>query len=279
MKQSLDRSLNRRWPTSSLTKYTLACLVTLLVAATHVSAQPPPLAPDSVLAVSASSTEHVLAEFSPDGEVLGQVDVLDPTEILGTPSGLTRLDGEFWISGASSIHRIDPATGEIDAGFTASDGPTLTALCTDGEFLLAGEFTANSFLRFDTDGNHVDTIVLDSTQLFLVGADSDGEFLYVGSHATGDVHIFDLTGAPVGVIDTNQGANISAVSLGQNGDTIWVATGLGVNEIQEFDFDGNLLRTFDGQFQLLMGLYALQDGVFGDGFESGDLLAWSLLVP
>ena len=251
----------------------------LVVAAGTLTAEPPILAPGSVLAVSGSSTEHVLAEFSPDGQVLGQVEVVDPAEALGTPSGLTRLGGEFWVSGGSSIHRIDPATGEIDAGFPATDGPTLTALCTDGEFLLAGEFIANSFLRFDTDGNHVDTIVLDSDQLFLVGADSDGEFLYVGSHATGDVHIFDLTGAPVGVIDTNQGANISAISLGQDGDTIWVANGLGVNEVQEFDFDGNLLRTFDGHFQLLMGLHALQDGLFGDGFESGDASAWSLVVP
>lgn len=260
----------------SWTTLVLAGTATLLFGTAPLPAEPP-LAPGSVLTVSGSFEEHVLAEFSPDGEVLGQVTVVDPAEALGTPSGLTRLGGEFWISGGSSIHRIDPATGAVDTGFTAAESPTLTALCSDGEFLLAGEFTANAFLRFDTEGNLIDTIELDSPQLFLVGADSDGEFLYVGSHATGDVHIFDLTGAPVGVIDTNQGANISAVSLGQNGDTLWVANGLGVNEVQEFDFDGNLLRTFDGQFQLLMGLYALQDGVFGDGFESGDASAWGLV--
>lgn len=249
----------------------LACLVV----SAPTSAEPLPLAAESVLTVSASGDEHILAEFSPDGDVLGQVAVVDPTEALGAPSGLTSLSGELWISGAGSVHRIDPANGTIDAGFTVSDGPTITALCSDGEYLLVGEFVGDTFLRFDTDGNLIDTIELDFEQLFMVGADCDGEFIYVGSHATGDIHVFDMTGTTVDVIETDQGANLSAVSLGSDGDTLWAANGLGINEIQEFDFDGNVLRTFDGQFQLQMGLYVLRNGVFGDGFESGDTSAWS----
>ncbi len=54
-----------------------------------------------------------------------------------------------------------------------------------------------------------------------------------------------------------------------------MVTGLGINEVHQFDLAGNLLRTFDGQFAGLMGLYALRGSILADGFESGDTSAWS----
>lgn len=251
-----------------------ALQLTLLTPADPLSAQPPlPLADGSVLAVSAFTEDDVLVELSDAGEVLGQLELVDPMDLLGAPSGLTRLNGELWVSGGTSVHRLDPITGELSSGFSVTDGPTLTALCTDGEFLLVGEFVVDAFQRYDIAGNLIDTIDLD-TQLFMVGADSDGERIYVGSHSTGDVHVFDMSGTTVGIIETDLPSDLTGVSLGDGGETLWVVTGLGINEVHQFDLEGKLLRTFDGQFDGLMGLYALRGGIFADGFESGDTSAW-----
>lgn len=254
---------------------TTSLLLASAVAPAAFAQVPLPLRADSLLATTAFTETHLLAEFSPAGALLGAIELIDPSMLIDSPSGLTRLGDEIWIGAGSSVHRLDPETGEVFAGFEVSDGPTLTALTNDGEFLLVGEFTGNAFERYDTSGNLVDRIVLDTPDLFMVGADSDGTLLYVGSHVTGDVHVFDLAGTTIGVIETNLPSDLTAVALDRDGATFWLATGVGNNDIHRFDFAGNLIATFPGQLAGIMGLVTLRGPLFSDGFESGDTSAWS----
>jgi len=240
------------------------------------SSQPGP-GPAAVLAVAGFSEGHVLIEYSESGEALRQIDLVDPDDLLGSPSGLTMLDGTLWVGGANSVHPLDPTSGEISAGFTAADGPTLTALCADGVHLLVGDFIANTFKKFDSSGNLLSEITLD-TQVFMVGADSDGQNIYVPSHATGNVHIFDMAGTTVGLIETNLPSDMTAIALDPDGETFWIATGTGTNAVHRFDFAGNLLQSFPGTSPGIMGLYALAPSLFEDGFESGDTSAWTNVV-
>jgi hypothetical protein len=229
----------------------------------------------SILAVAGFADDHVLLNFSDSGELLGQVEIVDPNDILGSPQGLTWLASGLWIAGATSVHQIDPSTGELSNGFEVVPGPTLTALCSDGENLLVGGFVSETFLRFDVAGNPLGGITLDSPSLFLVGGDSDADLLYVPSHSTGDVHVFDLSGTAVDVIQTDQISDLTAVALDPEGETFWVATGTGLNDILQFDFDGTLLESFPGVVSGIMGLAIVPVGLFADGFESGDSSAWT----
>ena len=261
----------------SLLSLLLVCLIPPSFAAL-AGGGPPSLAPGSLLAVSGFAPAHTLVEFAPDGEILGQVALDDPTGAFGLPSGLTCLDGELWVSGGTTLHRLDPLTGQLSSGFTVTDGPTLTALCSDGVSLLVGEFTEHAFTRFAPDGALLGTISLD-TPLFMAGADCDEEHLYVASHATGDVHVFDMTGTTVSVIEVDLPGDLTGISLTESGDRIWVATGTGNNEVHEYDFAGTRLRSFPGQLEGLMGLHAPRGGLFADGFEGGNTDAWGLTVP
>ena len=240
---------------------------------------PLPLRADSLLAATAFTETNLVAEFSPAGALIGMVELIDPGMLIDSPSGLTRIGDEYWIGGGNGVHRLNPATGEVSPGFAVAEGPTLTAVTNDGEFLLVGQFTTNALERFDTAGHLIDTITLDTPGLFMVGADSDGSLLYIGSHSTGDVHVFDMAGITVGVIETNLPSDLTGVALDQDGETLWVATGVGSNDIHRFDFAGNLLTTFPGQLPGIMGLVAVAGQLFADGFEAGDTSAWSDVTP
>ncbi len=252
----------------------------LLVAVSGVSltAEPLPLTPDSILGVSAFEDVDTLVEYTPAGELLANLEISDPGGLIGTPSGLAIAGGILWVGGSDSVVRVDVDTGLATAGFPVTDSPTLVGLADDGEHLLVGELHPDRVFRFDLQGQLLDTVALE-TEILITGLDTDGVLLFVSSHATGDVHIFAMDGQEVGVVETDFPGDLTGVTLDSDGETLWVTTGTGANEIHQFDFAGTLLRSFSADAQGLMGLHALPGGVFADGFESGDTSSWSVSAP
>ena len=92
---------------SSLAALLIACSVTVAGADGQT---PLPLEPDSLLAATAFGESPLLAEFSPDGSLLGVVELVYPSGPIDAPSGLTRIGDEYWIGSGSRVHRLDPAT-------------------------------------------------------------------------------------------------------------------------------------------------------------------------
>ena len=194
---------------------------------------------------------------------------------LGTTTDLTMHKGSLWVTTGTTVSRLDPLTGTIVNDFPAGLSSSTTALCSDGEHLWVGDFVSGTFKQFDTDGSLIDMISLDVPNLFTAGAHCDSERFYVASHATGDVHLFDRSGNSVGLIDISLVADITSIAVSADGQTLWVVTGAGINQLLQYDLAGNLLATFDGPPEAMMGIVALADSLFADGFESGNTSAWS----
>ncbi len=248
------------------------------VAAAPLAGEALPLRPSSILAVSGFEDIDTVVEYTPAGELLASLEISDPEGLIGTPSGLAMAAGSLWVGGSDSVVSIDVETGVATPGFPVTDSPTLVGLADDGEHLLVGELFPDRVFRFDLEGQRLDTIVL-ATEVLMTGLDTDGSLLFVSSHATGDVHIFGMDGQEVGVVETDLPSDLTGVTLDSDGETLWVTTGTGANEIHRFDFHGTLLHSFPADAQGLMGLHALPGGIFADGFESGDARRWSLSVP
>lgn len=258
---------------------TVGCLVASFVFASTVPAGTPegplPMRPGSILGVAGFSGPHTLIEFLPSGEVLGSLTIADPDGLMLPPSGLAILDGDIWVGGHNNIVRIDPLTGLALVSIPASDSFNLTSLATADGFLWVGAIHPDRILKLTPDGQLQDTIFLQGDNL-ITGLDIVGSRFYISSYRTGHVHVFDMDGNELEVIETDLSAgNMSGVNFDPRDQTLWITIGTGTNEVLHFDLDANLLDSFPGPVVGLMGLEVLDASFFGDSFESGSTDAWS----
>jgi sugar lactone lactonase YvrE len=176
------------------------------------------------------------------------------------------------------VVRVDPATGAVTPGFPVSESALLTGLADAGDTLLVAEIAPDRVHRFTLEGRLLGTVLLPGG-LLITGVDTDATLLYVTSHNTGHVHVFTMDGTPAGVVEMGQTGDLTGVTLDADGESLWAATGTGLNDLLHVDFAGNVLGGFPGDVPGVMGLHAVSSPLFADGFESGDLAAWSETRP
>ncbi|MCH9649575.1 MAG: hypothetical protein K0U98_15150 [Deltaproteobacteria bacterium] len=265
---------------SRLAATVLVALLTTLGSPVLLAAQDGlPLQEGSVLTVVGFGAPHTLIEFSASGEELGRLVIDDPDGLISSPSGLTLVGNQLWVTGSNNVNRINLTSGLASLGFQIVEQISLTALADSGEFLLVGDIHPDRVLRFDGSGKLQDTVVLDP-EVSMTGLDTDGSKLFVTSYQTGNVHVFDLDGHQVGVIPTELGAGtLTGVSLDRDGRSLWVTTGTGINDILHFDLNGQPLGSFRVTADATMGLHAVGSALFVDGFEAGNTDAWTLTTP
>ena len=243
-----------------------------------------PMIPGSILAIAGFGAPHTLIEVAPDGTVLGELTVVDPGGLVGSPSGLTVLKGAVWISGTDRVFRLDPVTGGLSNAFIAEE--PITGLADDGESLWVAAIHPDRLLRYDIAGNLLETIVLSELRL-ITGLDIDlsggsaanGLRFLVSSYITGHAHLFDRSGQEVGVIETNLfPGNLTGLGLDPGGGSMWLTLGTGTNEIVHTDLDGNFLGEIPGSGMAsgISGLEVLDASIFADGFESGTFGHWTV---
>jgi len=237
-----------------------------------------PLEAGSILAIADFAPLDTLIEYSADGELRGSVEVDDPGALIDHANGLAIAGGTLWAATRTEVVRVDPATGAVTPGFPVSESALLTGLADDGDTLLVAELAPDRVHRFTLGGRLLGTVLLPGG-LLITGVDTDGSLLYVTSHNTGHVHVFTMDGRPTGVVEMNLTGDLTGVTLDADGESLWVATGTGLNDLLHVDFAGNVLGGFPGDVQGVMGLHAVSSPLFADGFESGDLAAWSETRP
>jgi len=234
-----------------------------------------PLLQDSVLAVSAFDEVDSVLEYSPEGELLATLELVDPGGEIVTPSGVAVAGGQLWVAGRDNVASVDPVSGLVLPGFAVTDSPNLVGL-GDGEgSLLVAEVHPDRVHRYGFDGELLETIeLMVDDALLITGVDSDGLSLYLATHTTGDVHVFGFNGVETGRIAIGFVADLTGVSVIAVACEKRVATGTGANEIHRFDLEGVPLGSFEAGADGVMGLHAMDSQLFADGFESGDLQGW-----
>lgn len=243
-----------------------------------VGAEGLPLRADSLLAIADFVEPDTLLEYGADGELRGSLEVDDPGALIDHANGVAIAGGTLWVAARTGVVRVDPATGAVTPGFEVSESALLTGLADDGDTLLVMELAPDRVHRFTLDGQLLETVGLPGG-LLVTGVDTDGVLLYATSHNTGHVHVFTMDGMPVGVVELGLTGDLTGVTLAADGASLWVAAGTGVNDILHVDFAGNVLGGFPGEVQGVMGLHAVPGPLFADGFEAGDLAAWSQAQP
>lgn len=233
-----------------------------------------PLTRGSLLAVSAFDAVDYVLEYSPSGQLLGMLELVDPDGSIGTPSGVAVAGGQLWIAGRDHVARVDSETGVVLGAFAVSDAPNLVGLAESGNSLLVAEIHPDRVHRYGFDGGLMDTIELLGDPLLITGVDTDGLNLYVATHTTGDVHVFGFDGVQRDRISIGFVGDLTGLTVEPWLREFWVATGTGMNDIHRFDLEGNPLGVFAAGAGGIMGLHVMSSPLFGDGFESGDLQAW-----
>ena len=255
-------------------------LAALLAIATGpgVHADGLPLQAGSLLAIADFAPLDTLLEYSVEGELRGSLEIDDPAGLIDHANGLAIAGGTLWVAARSDVVRVDPATGATAPGFPVSESALLTGLADDGDTLLVAEMGPDRVHRFTLDGELLETVFLPGG-LLISGVDTDGVLLYVTSHNTGHVHVFTMGGAAAGVIEMGLTGDLTGLTLDADGESLWVAAGTGLNDILHVAFTGSSLGAFPGDVQGVMGLHAVSRSLFADGFESGDLAAWTATQP
>lgn len=233
-----------------------------------------PMSSGSVLAVSAFDTVDYVLEYAPSGQLLGQLEIIDPGDVIGIPSGIAIAGGRLWVAGRDSVARVNPETGVVEDGFSVAAAPNLVGIADFGNSLLVAEVHPDRVHQFTLDGDLIDTVELIGDTLLITGVDTDGFRLYVPTHTTGDVHVFGFDGVQVDLVNIGFVADLTGATLDAANEELWVVTGTGVNEIHRFTLGGDPLGAFPAGADGIMGLHVISDQLFADGFETGDLSAW-----
>lgn len=236
------------------------------------------LSPGSVLAVSAFDSTDYILEYASSGQLLAQLAIVDPGDVIGTPSGVAVAGGRLWIAGRDRVAEVDSSTGAVVTSFQVATAPNLVGLADFGNSLLVAEVHPDRVHRFTFDGDHINTIELAGDPLLITGIETDGTHLYVPTHTTGDVHVFGFDGVEEDRISIGLVADLTGVTVDASLSEVWVASGTGANEIHRFDFGGDPLGAFPAGADGIMGLHVIADQLFADGFETGDLFAWLTVV-
>lgn len=237
-----------------------------------------PMSPGSVLAVSAFDTVDYVLEYAPSGQLLGQLEIIDPGNVIGIPSGVAIAGGRLWVAGRDSVARVNPATGAVEDGFSVASAPNLVGIADFGNSLLVAEVHPDRVHRFTLDGDLIDTIELVGDTLLITGVDTDGVRLHVSTHVTGDIHVFGFDGVQVDLVTIGFVADLTGATVDAANEELWVVTGTGVNEIHRFTLGGDPVGSFPAEADGIMGLHVISDQLFADGFETGDLFAWGALA-
>jgi len=188
-----------------------------------------------------------------------------------------------------SVSVIDVATATVTATVPVVSQPRGITIDPEGDFVYVGNYTVDSVSVIDTATNTVvDTIIVGG-----IGSDfptslamhPDGGTLYVSLNMASPVTPLST----VSVVDT--ATRTQTLQIGG----FWSARGLSVHpdgrHLYVVDTEPNRVSVVDtssntivdtvsvGYFPVAFGSFLTPALIFADGFESGDLSAWSASVP
>lgn len=188
-----------------------------------------------------------------------------------------------------SVSVIDVASGTVTHTVPVVSQPRSITIDPEGDFVYVGNYTVDSVSVIDTATNAVvDTIIVGG-----VGADfptalamhPDGGTLYVSLNMASPVTALST----VSVVDT--ATRTQTLQIGG----FWSAVGLSVHpngdHLYVVDWDTDTVSVVDTSTNTIVNTIPVGYGpqafgdfltpalIFADGFESGDLIAWSATVP
>ena len=240
----------------------------------------PVLQNNGIVALATATAGRNVEEYDTGGSLQSAIE--QPHGVAGN-SGISALGGTLFVT--NDKHGIAAVQGIGDAGTPTGTttlyfgGPGIEALTTDGTDLYAGLFEDSSILRFDSNGNLLQTIALDQ-DIGITGLAWFDNLFFVANYDDGNVYTFDMLG-------NSQGAQLFATGLGAgllsglaydpgldalslDDDSIWLATGFAVNggDVLRYDLSGQLIDSFAAAG--VRGLLASGSEILDSGSGDGD---------